>query len=121
MIARLFALLGMIALTVALVSLTVDQPAWAAGAVIAASVATIAWGLAKDIEEPKADPVVAMWRVTPPFGVERVITPAPVATELVYKPAQGHTVIRGGQQPAWASRHPDHRPIWDTDIHGAPE
>lgn len=121
MIARIFAVLIAVTLGVALVSLAADQLAWVAGAVIAASVAAIAWGLAKAIEEPEPQPVDVMWRIAPPFGVERVITPAPIATELVYKPAQGHTVIRGGRQPAWASRHPDHRPIWDTDIHGAPE
>lgn len=121
MIARIFAVLIALALGVALVSLAADQPAWAAGAVIAASLAAIVWGLAKAIEEPEPQPVDVMWRIAPPFGVERVITPAPTATELAYKPVQGHTVIRGGQQPAWASRHPDHRPVWDTDTFGAPE
>lgn len=121
MTARIFAVLTAIALGVALAALAADQFTWAAGAVIAASLSSIVGGLAKSIEKPADPPVVRMWRVTTPYGVERVTTPAPVTTELAYKPAQGRTVIRGGQQPAWASRHPDHRPIWDTNIHGAPE
>ncbi|TQK29412.1 hypothetical protein [Arthrobacter sp. SLBN-53] len=121
MTARIFAVLTAIALGVTMAALAACQFTWAAGALAAASLASIAWGLAKSTETPADQPVTRMWRVTPPYGIERVITPAPITTELAYKPAQGRTVIRGGQQPAWASRHPDQRPIWDTNIHGAPE
>ncbi len=102
--ARIFALLAALAAGFAIVGMLVGQTGWAAGGAIGAAVALILWGLATALEEPEADqPHSVIWRTTPPFGVERVITPVPVTTELAYRPAHHH------------------RPVWDTDIFGAPE
>lgn len=117
--ARIYVTMAAFAIGVAIVSFAVGQLAWLAGSLIAAAIALILWGLAAAIAEPEPDqPVNVMWRTTPPFGVERVITPAPSTTELVYAPTQAETFIRGG--PDWL-RNADRRPVWDTDIFGAPE
>lgn len=109
--ARLFALQAALAAGFAIVGILAGQTGWAAGGAIGVALALMLWGLAKHIEEPEAGQPRHL-------GTERVITGS-VATELAHRPAVSHTVIPGGQMPHWA--HRNHRPVWDTDIFGAPE
>lgn len=117
---RLFAIQAVLAVGVAIAGLIAEQGGWVAGGVLAAILSTILWDLFSTLDQPDQSPTNVRWRTTAPFGVERIITSAHVETELVHKPAVAHTVIPVGRPAVWR-RHPDHRPVWDTTIFGAPE
>lgn len=131
--ARILAILAFITLGSAGGSLIVGDAAWFAWTASTGAVLLIAWARATRVTE---DTPPRFPRIDPPYA--RVIDrPAPISlTEVAYSLPRGRTVIPGGQEPPWVpglncdlgERFPspwpgddDRRPVWTTDVFGAPE
>lgn len=121
--ARIFAILAFIALGAAWGSLIVGDATWFAWSAGTGALALIIW--ARTTREA-ADADTGPWfEQIHPSPMVRFTNhrPARVCATTTHAPPRCRSLIEGGHEPLWRNsiRRDDHRPVWPTDIFGAPE